>query len=299
MRGKAIAIEERAYWMARHEAGESLSALSVTSGIRREVLSRWWQRYEATGLKGLEPRSRRPHRSPTTLPKRLIRAVLRQRQKRRGPAVIATAVPVSVSSAYRVLVRNGCNHLHVPAPREVRRYEKTRPGELVHLDVKFLPALRNARWDFEFGAVDDFTREAVAWITTEQSAHTAVEFLQRVLDTLPYPVEAILTDNAWVFTMQQAFHRTRETPFAALCRKTGIRHKLVRPYRPQANGKIERFFRTVNDECFNCRHLTTFHGRLRALERFVEYYNHDRPHLSLGGKTPVERRLAFFADVRV
>jgi transposase InsO family protein len=299
MRGKAIAIEERAYWMARHEAGESLRALSVVSGIRREVLSRWWQRYKATGLQGLEPRSRRPKRSPTTLPTRLSRAVLRQRRKGRGPAVIATAVPVSVSSAYRILVRHGCNQLHVPAPREVRRYEKTRPGELVHLDVKFLPALRNTRWDFEFGAVDDFTREAVAWITTEQSARTAVAFLRRVLDTLPYPVEAILTDNAWVFTMQQAFHCTRETPFAALCRDTGIRHRLVRPYRPQSNGKIERFFRTVNDECFNCRRLTTFQGRMRALERFVEYYNHERPHLSLGGKTPVERRLAYFADAGV
>lgn len=299
MRGKAIAIEQRAYWMARHEAGESLTTLSVTSGIRREVLSRWWQRYRATGLKGLEPRSRRPKRSPTRLSKRLTRAVLGQRRKGRGPAVIAAAVPVSVASAYRILVRNGCNQLHVPTPCEVRRYEKTRPGELVHLDVKFLPALRNARWDFEFGAVDDFTREAVAWITTEQSARTAVEFLQRVLDQLAYPIEAILTDNAWVFTMQRAFHRTRETPFAALCREAGIRHRCVRPYRPQSNGKIERFFRTVNDECFNRRRLTTFQGRQHALERFVEYYNHDRPHLSLGGKTPMERRRAFFAHAGV
>ncbi len=115
--------------------------------------------------------------------------------------MIATAVPVSVSTVYRILVRHDRNRLHVPAPREIRRYEKTRPGELVHLDVKFLPALRNARWDFEFGAVDDFTREAVAWIATEQSARTAMEFLRRVLDTLPYRIESVLTDNAWVFTI--------------------------------------------------------------------------------------------------
>ena len=299
MRGKAIAIEERAYWMARHEAGESLRALSVVSGLRREVLSRWWRRYQADGLKGLVPRSRRPKRSPTTMPGRVERAVLRQRRKQRGPAVIATAVPVSVSTAYRILVRHGQNRLHVPTPSEVRRYEKSRPGELVHLDVKFLPALRNARWDFEFGAVDDYSREAVAWITTEQSARTAAEFLQRVLTTLPYPVEAVLTDNAWVFTMQQTFHGSRETPFAALCRDAGIRHRLVRPYRPQSNGKIERFFRTVDDECFNRRMLTTFLSRVRALERFVEFYNAKRPHLSLGGQTPLARRLAFFANVGV
>lgn len=299
MRGKAIAVEARAYWIARHEAGESLRALSEVSGISREVLSRWWQRYKANGFEGLEPRSRRPRRSPQRLPQRTVRAVLRQRQKGKGPAVIATAVPVSVSSAYRILVRHDCNRLHVPAPREIRRYEKTRPGELVHLDVKFLPALRNARWDFEFGAIDDYSREAVAWIATEQSARSAVAFLRRVLDTLPYRIEAILTDNSWVFTMQKAFHSTRETPFAALCREAGIRHRLVKPYRPQSNGKVERFFRTVNDECFNRRRLTTFHGRVRALERFVEYYNHERPHLSLGGQTPIARRLAFFAHAEV
>lgn len=299
MRGKAVAIEERAYWMARHETGESLRALSVESGIAREVLSRWWHRYQHAGLEGLKPRSRRPKRSPTAVAKHVRREVLRQRQKGKGPAVIATSVPVSVATVYRILVRHGRNQLHPPAPREVRRYEKSRPGELVHLDVKFLPALRNARWDFEFGAVDDFTREAVAWITTEQSARTAVAFLERVLKQLPYPVEAVLTDNAWVFTMQKAFHRTRETPFAALCREAGIRHRLVKPYRPQSNGKVERFFRTVNDECFHRRTLTTFRGRVRALEQFLEYYNHDRPHLSLGGMTPVERRLTFFADAEV
>jgi len=299
MRGKAVAIHERAYWMARHEAGASLRALSIESGIRREVLSRWWQRYLAEGLSGLEPRSRRPTHSPTAVKPSVVKAVLAQRQKARGPAVIATAVPVSVSTAYRILVRHGRNRLHVPAPREIRRYEKTRPGELVHLDVKFLPALRNARWDFEFAAVDDFTREAVAWIATEQTARTAMEFLRRVLDTLPYRIEAVLTDNAWVFTMQRAFHQGRDTPFAALCREAGIRHRLVRPYRPQCNGKVERFFRTVNEECFHRRRLTTFQARVRALDQFVDYYNHERPHLSLGGQTPIERRLGFFAEAGV
>ena len=140
-------------------------------------------------------------------------------------------------TVYRILVRHDRNRLHIPTPPEVRRYEKTRPGELVHLDVKFLPALRNARWDFEFGAVDDFTREAVARIATEQTARTAVEFLRRVLAALPYRIEAVLTDNAWVFTMQKAFHQGRETPFAALCRDAEIQHRILRPYRPQSNGK--------------------------------------------------------------
>jgi transposase InsO family protein len=299
MRGKAVPIEQRAYWMARHEGGASWRALSIESGIRREVLSRWWQRYQAAGLAGLQARSRRPKRSPAAVRRGVIRKVLQERTKARGPAVIATAVPVSVSTVYRILVRHERNRLHVPTPVEVRRYEKSRPGELVHLDVKFLPALRNARWDFEFGAVDDFTREAVAWIAKEQTAKTAVEFLRRVLDALPYRIEAVLTDNAWIFTMMKAFHQRRETPFAALCREAQIKHRVLRPYRPQSNGKVERFFRTVNDECFHRRQLTTFYGRVRALERFLEYYNHERPHLSLQGQTPIQRRLAFFAEARV
>lgn len=296
MRGKAISVERRAYWMARHEGGASLTALSAESGIRREVLSRWWRRFQAEGLAGLQPHSRRPKRSPTRVRRAVIQKVLQERKKARGPAVIATTVPVSVSTVYRILVRHDRQRLSVPTPVEVQRYEKSRPGELVHLDVKFLPALRNARWDFEFGAVDDFTREAVAWIAKEQTAQTAVDFLRRVLDTLPYRIEAVLTDNAWVFTMQKAFHQGRDTPFAALCREAQITHRILRPYRPQSNGKVERFFRTVNDECFHRRQLTTFSGRARALERFLDYYNHERPHLSLAGQTPIQRRLAFFAE---
>ena len=159
------------------------------------MLSRWWQRYQREGLPGLEPQSHRPKRSPTGVPRAVQRAVLRQRQKGKGPVVIATGVPIGVSTVCRILVRHGWNQLHPAIPKEVRRYEKTRPGELLHLDVNFLPALRNARWDFEFGAVDDFTREAVAWNTTEQGARTAAASRERVLKQLPYRIEAVLTDK--------------------------------------------------------------------------------------------------------
>ena len=88
-----------------------------------------------------------------------------------------------------------------PGAPKPQRYEKQRPGELLHLDIKFLPALRNARYDYEFAAVDDFSREAVVWITTEATSAAATDFLERVLTTLPYPVEAILTDNAVAASM--------------------------------------------------------------------------------------------------
>jgi transposase InsO family protein len=282
--------------MARHEAGETLRALSVESGIAREVLSRWWQGYRSGGLAGLKAQSRRPHRLTRQTSKRWERRVLQVRRRGLGPARIALAVPVSAATAHRILVRHGCNQLHPPVPKAVRRYEKTRPGELLHLDVKLLPALRNARYDFEFAAVDDFSREAVAWITTEQTARTAAAFLERVLGTLPYPVEAVLTDNAWMFTMQKAFFAHRQTRFQQICRAAGIRHSLLRPHAPQSNGKVERFFRTIDDECLNVQPLFTFAARVRAVDRFLTYYNHVRPHLSLGGQTPVQRREAFFHE---
>jgi transposase InsO family protein len=157
-----------------------------------------------------------------------------------------------------------------------------------------LPALRNARHDFEFAAVDDFTREAVVAIHTDQTSATAAAFLEHVLATLPYPIEAVLTDNAFAFTMRHAWHATRVTRFQQVCEANAIRHCLLRPYAPQSNGKVERFFRTINDECLHVRPLFTFDARSRAVEEFVWYYNHERPHLSLGGMTPVGRRTMYF-----
>jgi transposase InsO family protein len=157
-----------------------------------------------------------------------------------------------------------------------------------------LPALRNARNDFEFAAVDDFSREAVVAIHTEQTSTTAAAFLEHVLATLPYRVEAVLTDNAFAFTMRHAHYADRLTRFQQVCAAHDIRHYLLRPYKPQSNGKVERFFRTVDDECLHVRPLFTFAARTRAVNDFVWYYNHQRPHQSLGGMTPVGRRKLYF-----
>ena len=111
---------------------------------------------------------------------------------------------------------------------------------------------------------------------------------------MPYPIEAVLTDNAFAFTMRHAQHANRRTRFQQACTSLGIAHHLLRPYAPQSNGKVERFFRTVNDECLHVRPLFTFAARDRAVEDFVWYYNHERPHFSLAGMTPVGRRKLYF-----
>jgi transposase InsO family protein len=208
-------------------------------------------------------------------------------------------LPVSRMTVHRVLVRHGLNHLRPKRRQVIRRYEKTRPGELLHLDVKLLPALRNARYDYEFAAVDDYSREAVAWIATDQTSLTATRFLEKVLGELTYPIEAVMTDNAWAFTMVQTAHPNRRSRFEQALQANGIRHYLLRPYAPECNGKVERFFRTVDDECLNLRRLFTFDARSKAVDRFLWYYNNQRRHLSLGGMTPVQKRQAYFSAARV
>lgn len=288
-RGVAHSPEVRSFLIGLHVQGRSLSDLSREFGIPREVLSRWWQRVQADGLNGLAPRSRRPHRS-RTISRRAVRRILQLRQRRLGPARIAVLVGVSAKTVHRVLTAHDQARLPRPRRRPARRYEKSRPGELLHLDIKVLPALRNARYDYEFAAVDDFSREAVVTITTEQTSAAATGFLEQVVHRLPYRVEAVLTDNALAFTMKRAWHSDRLTRFEQACRSLGITHHLLRPRRPQSNGKVERFFRTVDDECLALQTQWTFQHRNRAVERFVRFYNYERPHLSLNGMTPVQRR---------
>jgi transposase InsO family protein len=294
MRGVAYNPVLRAKLMALHQQGVPLTTLSADFDISREVLGRWWARYQADDLAGLTPHSRRPHRSPTRVTARIEQRILRLRGQRLSAVRIAHALAIGHSTVQRVLERHGQNQLPRPPRVKPRRYEKQRPGELVHIDLKYLPALRNARNDFEFAAVDDFTREAVVTIGTEATSLAAASFLEHVAATLPYPIEAVLTDNAFAFTMRHARFADRQTRFQQVCAALGIRHYLLRPYAPQSNGKVERFFRTINDECLHVHPLFTFAARSRAVERFVWYYNHERPHLSLGGMTPVDRRKLYF-----
>ena len=294
MRGVAYDPVLRAKLMALHQQGVPLTTLSSEFRIAREVLGRWWRRYQVGDLAALTPQSRRPHHSPARIRAAVERRILALRTRRLSAVRIAHELQIGHSTVQRVLARHDVNQLPRPARATPRRYEKQRPGELVHIDLKYLPALRNARWDFEFAAIDDFTREAVVQIATEQTSAAAAAFLERVAATLPYPIEAVLTDNAFAFTMRLAHHSDRTTRFQQVCAALDIAHHVLRPHAPQSNGKVERFFRTVDDECLHVQPLFTFNARSRAVAHFVEYYNHERPHLSLGGMTPVARRKLYF-----
>lgn len=294
MRGVAISVGERELLMKLHERGRPLIILSRETGIPRQVLSRWWKRYRAEGRGGLESRSRRPTHSPLRLAPPVERQILQLRDRGWGPVRIALPLGIGHSSVHRVLTRHGRNRLRPPAPRALRRYEKSRPGELLHLDLKYLYRWPSCSREYAYAVVDDFTREAVASIRSRRSSRDAVSFLEEVLQTLPYPIEAVMTDNDLIFTMRFSPHVQRKTHFQDACRSLGIRHCLTAPHHPQSNGKIERFFRTLDEECFLIHDPGCSELRKQDLHRFLWYYNHQRPHLSLQGLTPVQRRQAYF-----
>lgn len=299
MRGVAYGVGERELLMRMHQQGKSLSVLSRETGIARPVLSRWWGRYQKQGRAGLEPRSRRPWRSPGQLELGIERQILQLRKRGWGPARIALALGIGHSTVHRVLVRLGRNWMRLPERRTIQRYEKSRPGELVHLDLKYLYRWKNSQREYAFAGVDDFSREAVAQIRPDRSSGDAAAFLERLVADLPYRIEAVMTDNDLIFTMRYAYHSQRQTRFQQACRSLGIQHWRSRPHHPESNGKVERFFRTLDEECFAVHQPRSSKSRMRLLDEFMWYYNHQRPHLSLHGLTPVERRQAYFQQAQL
>lgn len=299
MRGIAYSIGERELLMKMHRQGKSLAVLSRETGIARPVLSRWWIRFQKEGRAGLEPRSRRPRRLPSRLAAEVEQQILALRKRGWGPARIAWALRIGHSSVHRILLRHGRNRLRVPAPRVFRRYEKSRPGELLHVDLKYLYRWPNSSREYAYAGVDDFSREAVAAVRLNRSSQDAAAFLEEVVTVLPYRVEAVMTDNDLIFSMRRAYHARRQTRFQQCCRSLGIEHWLTSPHRPQTNGKVERFFRTLDEECLLLKDPGCSARRIQDVHDFVRYYNHERPHLGLQGLTPVQRRQAYFQQLQV
>jgi transposase InsO family protein len=279
--------------------GRSMTWLAQIHRISRQTGYRWVKRYRDEGPPGLMNRSSRPRRLKYRLSADEEAELLAVRSRTWwGPVRLAGKVAAPPSTIYRTLCRNGLNRrarIQVP----VVRYEAAAPGDLVHLDVLQLFALKGRKPIYQFTVVDDCTRQAAALLAPKRTARAALQLLIQAQATFGFTFRSVLTDNDATFTaaaLPQLWHGAKEPPvtqFTKGCETLGIRHRLIRVRRPQTNGKVERFHRTIREECWRVRPYTDEQQREEALVQYLDYYNHDRPHSALGGQTPVQRTNLF------
>lgn len=279
---------------------------------------RWASRYAAMGAYGMTDRSSRPHRSPNRTPQVLVRRIVELRWRHRlSPLAIASRLSMPASTVHAVLVRcrlNRLRHIDIRTGEVIRRYEHDYPGSLIHVDVKKLgnipdgggwrfvgrfqggknrrstPDTRRDRHHHELlgngfvhTVIDDHSRVAYAEIHNDETAATAVGVLYRAVGWFAArgaAVERVISDNGGCYRS----HAWRDA-----CAALGIKHSRTRPYRPQTNGKIERFHRTMAAEWAFSHHYQSEHSRRSALPGWLHTYNHHRQHSAIGKTPPITR----------
>ena len=287
----------------RIEEGAPIAHVAAGMGISRQCASRWWKRWREFGPAGLEDRPCAPLRRAGIPAKVEDRIVHLRRSRRWGPDRIAAYMGQSPSTVHRVLLRRGMNRLDRldrQTGRQIRRYEHPHPGSLVHVDVKKLGRIpkgggwrahgrseavrgRSIGYAYIHAAVDDHSRLAYVEVLDDERGPTAAGFWRRAASWFRahgVVVERVMTDNAKSFL---GVH------FQQSLAETGARHCRIPVRRPQVNGKVERFNRTMLDECAYAAVYRSDTARTRALARWVHSYNHHRSHSSIGGRAPITR----------
>lgn len=298
--GRALLIERVL------DEGWSAAATAEAAGVSRATVYKWLARFRGEGVAGLADRSSCPRRSPRRLSASSERRIVQLRQRRKlGPHRLGAILGVPRSTCYAVLRRHGLQRLDWmdrPTGEVIRRYERERPGELIHVDVKKLgrippgggwrlhgrqPGLTHnagAGYDYIHSAVDDHSRLAYSEIHADERVDTCAAFLVRAREFYAangVVVERVMTDNAMAYRVGHAFREA-----AALL---GVRQVFTRSHRPQTNGKVERFNRTLLDEWAYVRPYLTNEQRTRLLPQWLHLYNHHRSHTALGGLPPIAR----------
>jgi transposase InsO family protein len=302
------------------EQGWTCSVAAKMFMVCPRTAAKWAERYRAEGPAGMVDRSSRPWTSPAKTAPATVRRIVRLRwRKRLGPVQIAGQLGLPASTVHAVLVRcriNRLSNIDRVTGEPIRRYERERPGELLHVDVtKFGNVPDGGGWRyvgksrgnrnrvaqaqrtnqrstsyhprigtaFLHTVVDDHSRVAYAEICTDEKAETAAAVLRRAVTWFAahgVAVERVLSDNGACY---------RSFAWRDSCLELGITHKRTRPYRPQTNGKIERFHRTLSDGWAYARLYQSETERRDALPGWLHFYNHHRAHSAIGGQPPISR----------
>jgi transposase InsO family protein len=283
----------------RIESGRPVAHVAAEMGISRPTAYKWWRRWFAEGVDGLVDRSSRPRSCPHQSSPELEAAVAELRRTLKlGPVRIGARLGVPASTVHRVLVRLGLNRLSSldrPTGEVIRRIHTDRPGELVHIDIKKLGRIppgggwrtrgrgyagegarsRELGFAYVHSAIDAYSRLAYSEVLDNEQGSTAAGFWERASAQFAdhgITVKAVLTDNGPCY---------RSHVFAAAL--NGIEHRRIRPWRPQTNGKVERFNRTLQAEWAYVRPYDSEAERTAALDDWLHIYNHHRHHSAIGG----------------
>lgn len=281
------------------EEGQRVGDVAAAYGVSERTVWKWILRYRRHGESGLEDQSSRPHRSPTRLSGRSIRRIVELRQRRWTGRRIARHLKLAVSTVSRWLRRLGLGRLkYLDPPEPVTRYERDVPGELLHVDIKPLGRIngighrihgdrrrrkRGSGWEYLHVCIDDATRTVFTEVLPDQKADTACGFMERAaawFGRYGVQVQGVMTDNGSAY-VSRAFANTLDA--------LGIRHLRTRPYRPQTNGKAERFIQTALREWAYARPYTSSAERTRSLPSFQRHYNQKRDHSSIAYQPPLSR----------
>jgi transposase InsO family protein len=298
--------------------GWTISYAAAVFNVAWPTAKKWAERYRHGGRAAMEDRSSRPHSCPRRTPQPVVRKIVHLRGKKRlGPVQIAGRLGLAASTVHAVLVRcrlNRLSHIDRATGEPIRRYEHDAPGSLLHVDVKKLgnipdgggwryvgrqqghrnraatPGKPRTAWRdpkmgtaFVHTVLDDHSRVAYAEIHDDETATTAIGVLRHAVawfDARGVTAQRVLSDNGSAYRS----HARREA-----CAELGIKPKRTRPYRPQTNGKIERFHRTMADGWAFARLFTTESARRKALPGWLHEYNHHRPHTAIGSHPPISR----------
>ena len=312
-RNARLTFHGRRLLVARVDSGMPVAHVAKAMGISRQCAHRWVARYAAEGEAGLHDRSSRPRRCPARTAPEVEQAVLQMRHhERRGQDWLGPELGLSARTVSRILRRHQVPYLRECDPltgQLIRaskttavRYERERPGELVHMDVKKVGRIpdgggwrahgrsekvrgRGVGYDFVHSLVDDYSRLAYSEILPDEKGSTCAGFLTRAAayfaDRGIDHIERVITDNHLSYR--------RSTDLAAAVADLGAKHKFIRPHCPWQNGKVERFNRTLQVEWAYRQVFLTNDARSAALAPWLEHYNTQRRHTALAGRPPVSR----------
>ena len=281
------------------ERGLGVIEAAAAHGVTAPTARKWYRRFLAEGMDALKDKSSRPARSPRAISPSTAGAIVELRRRRLTHARIAQSLGVSAATVSRVLARAGLSKLSDLDPKEpVQRYEHEAPGDLLHIDIKKLGRIERpshrvtgnrrdsvdgAGWEYLFVAVDDHARVAFTGVYPDERQGSAVHFLHQAVAyyaNLGVPIRRLLTDNGSAF---------RSKAFVQACRELAITKKFTRPYRPQTNGKAERFIQSALREWAYAYTYQHSRERTQALDSWIHHYNWHRPHHGIGGATPISR----------